>query len=219
MEGYAKRVWKPLHLPPPIAGMGKAGSVGGHLANFPQSSGRAGQAGMEPGLSGWQLRSRQKGGEDIEYGWKGKGSTVHMMTDGHGLPLAFDVTAANVAEVTVGLDVVDRVRVPRRRGRPRKRPDALAADKGYDTEEFRRQLRMRGIRPSIPRRQRLGRQRKPRQSASLSQLGNGIWMVERTHGWMDNFRRLVVRYERQTDSYLAFLTIACLMLTLSRILG
>jgi hypothetical protein len=46
-------------------------------------------------------------GEDIAYGWKGKGSTVNLLTEGHGLPLAFLVTAANVAEVTVGLKVVD----------------------------------------------------------------------------------------------------------------
>jgi hypothetical protein len=44
--------------------------------------------------------------------WKGKGSTLHLVTEGHGLPLASLVTAANVAEVTVGLKVVDQVRVP-----------------------------------------------------------------------------------------------------------
>jgi hypothetical protein len=48
------------------------------------------------------------------------------------LPLAFLVTVANVAEVTVGLKVVDRVRVPRPKGRPKKRPTSLAADKSYD---------------------------------------------------------------------------------------
>jgi hypothetical protein len=42
------------------------------------------------------------------------------------------VTAANVSEVTVGLEVVDRVKVPRPQGRPRPRPGSLAADKSYD---------------------------------------------------------------------------------------
>jgi hypothetical protein len=46
---------------------------------------------------------RLERGEDITYGWKGKGSTIHLLTDGNGLPLAFLVIAANVAEVTVGL--------------------------------------------------------------------------------------------------------------------
>ena len=43
--------------------------------------------------------------------------------------------------------------------------------------------------------------------------------VERTHGWLDNWRRLVVRYDRHTDVYIAFLTSACFMTTLSKILG
>lgn len=60
-----------------------------------------------------------------------------MVTEGEGLPLAFDVAGASVSEVTVGLDTVDRVRVPRARGRPKKRPDSLAADKSYDGAEFR----------------------------------------------------------------------------------
>ena len=51
-----------------------------------------------------------KKGGGYAYGWKGKGSTVHLVTEGNGLPLAFLVTAANVSEVTVGLEVVDRVK-------------------------------------------------------------------------------------------------------------
>jgi hypothetical protein len=74
---------------------------------------------LEPGLSGWQFRTWQKGGEDIAYGWKGKGSTIHLLTEGNGLPLAFLVNAANVAEIRVGLKVVEQVRVPHPQGRPR----------------------------------------------------------------------------------------------------
>ncbi|HZC00573.1 MAG TPA: hypothetical protein VE844_04180 [Gammaproteobacteria bacterium] len=103
--------------------------MGADLAEIPRYTGPIRQAGLEPGLPRWQLRARQKGGEDIASGWKGKGSTVHLLTEGHGLPLAFLVTAANVAEVTVGLKVVDRVRVPRPKGRPKQRPGRLAADK------------------------------------------------------------------------------------------
>ncbi len=140
------------------------------------------------------------------------------MTDGQGLPLAFDVTAANESEVTVGLDVVDRVRVPRPRGRPKKRPLALAADKGYDSAEFRRQLRRRGIQPSIPLRVWSGRKRKPGRPPKVHPASGCRWKVERTHGWMDNFRRLVTRYDWYTHSYMAFVTIACFMTALSKIL-
>ena len=189
------------------------------MAPSPALSGRAGQAGLEPGFSGWQLRTSQKGGEDVDYGWKGKGGTVHMMTEGQGVPLAFDVTAASVSEVTVGLDVVDRVRVPRSRGRPRKRPAALAADKSYDSAAFRRELRRRGIQPSVPQLQWPGRKRRSARPPKVYPVSKCRWKVERTHGWLDNWRRLVVRYDRHPDVYIAFLTIACFMTTLSRILG
>ena len=88
--------------------------------------------------------------EDIAYGWKGKGSTVHLVAEGNGLPLAFLVTGANVSEVTVGLEVIDQEKVPRPQGRPRQRPASLAADKSYDSGDFQRELRRRGIQPSIP---------------------------------------------------------------------
>jgi hypothetical protein len=91
-----------------------------------------------------------KRGEDIAYSWEGKGSTIHLLTEGKGLPLAFLVTAANVAEVTVGLKVVDRVRVPRPKGRPKQRPASLGADKSYDSADFRQELRQRRIQPSVP---------------------------------------------------------------------
>ena len=141
------------------------------------------------------------------------------MTEGQGVPLAFNVTAANISEVTVGLDVVDRVRVPRPRGRPRQRPTELAADRSYDSAAFRRALRARRIRPSIPQRQGSDRKRRPGRPPKVHEVSRFRWKVERTHGWLDNWRRLVVRYDRHVASYSAFLTLACIMTTLSRISG
>ena len=144
---------------------------------------------------------------------------MHLLTEGNGLPMAFLVTAANVAEVGVGIQVVDRVWVPRRRGRPKQRPLSLAADKGYDSAEFRRQLRRRRIQPSIPRREWPQRRRKPGHPPQVHKASESRWKVERTHSWLDNWRRLVTRYDWYTQSYAAFLTIACCMVILSRILG
>jgi Transposase DDE domain len=114
--------------------------------------------------------SKIQGGEDIAYGWKGKGSTIHLVTEGNGLPLAFLVTAANVAEVTVGLKVVDRVRVSRPKGRPKKRPTSLGNDKSYDSADFRWELRRRGIQPSIPRRVWKNRRCRPGRPPLVHQL-------------------------------------------------
>lgn len=143
---------------------------------------------------------------------------MHLVTEGNGIPLAFSVTAANVSEVTVGLEVVDRVKVPRPQGRPRQRPATLAADKSYDSGDFRWGLRRRGIRPSIPQRKWKGRRRRPGRPPLVHQVSRSRWKVERSHAWLDNWRRLVTRYDWYTESYVAFLTIACFMVTLARIL-
>jgi len=139
--------------------------------------------------------------------------------EGNGLPLAFLVTGANVSEVTAALQVVDRVKVPRSQGRPRQRPASLAADKSYDSAELRRELRKRRIIPSIPQRHWQDRRRRPGRPPKVHGVSKNRWKVERSHGWLDNWRRLVTRYDRYTSSYVAFLTIACSLLTLARILG
>jgi len=96
-------------------------------------------------------------------------------------------------------DVVDAVHpVRQRRGRPRKRPHKLHADKGYDYDRCRRDLRARGIVPRIAR----------RGIDSSQHLGRHRWVVERTFAWVNQFRRLIVRYERHADLYRAFLVIA-----------
>jgi transposase len=208
-------------LPPAIVASrnGNTRGSGRHLAHLLESPGPAGPVGLEPGFPGWQLRPRQKGGEDIAYGWKGKGSTVHLLTEGNGLPLAFLVTAANVAEVRVGLKVVDQVRVPRPQGRPKQRPASLGADKSYDSGDFRQELRRRGIQPSVPCRKWPNRRPRPGRPPETGEASRFRWKVERSHGWLDNWRRLVTQYDWYTHSYVAFLTIACFMTLLSRILG
>ena len=74
------------------------------------------------------------------------------MVDRQGIPLAIVLTAANVNDTTMlgpTLDAIDPIKLPR--GRPRKRPDKLHADKGYDSKKNRALLRQRGITPRIAR--------------------------------------------------------------------
>ena len=205
-------------MPPAPPRVARPRGLGADSPEVSQYPGFPRQTGLEPSLPGWQFRAQQTGGEDIAYGWKGKGSTIHLVTEGNGLPLAFLVTAANVFEVTVGLQVVDQVRVPRFQGRPHQRPTRLAADKSYDNADFRWELGRRGIQPSIPQRKLQNRRRRPGRLPQVHQVSQSRWKIERSHRWLDNWRRLVTRYDWYTDSYIAFLTIACFMVTLSRIL-
>jgi transposase len=94
-----------------------------------------------------------------------------------------------------------------RRGRPRRRPGKLHADKAFDHRRCRRECRERGIIPRIARR---GIERSDR-------LGRHRWVVERTLAWLARCRRLVVRYERRTDIHMAFTTLACALVTINQI--
>ena len=94
-----------------------------------------------------------------------------------------------------------------RRGRPRRRPGKLHADKAYDSHPCRQACRERGITPRIARRgiednKRLGRHR---------------WVVERSFAWFARFRRLVVRYEHRADIHLAFTTLAAAIICLKQL--
>jgi transposase len=114
--------------------------------------------------------------------------------------LAALLSGANVHDcqmLEAAVEAVPQVRGGR--GRPRRRPGKLHADKAYDHAKCRRALRRRGIVPRIAR----------RGIENSARLGPYRWVVERTFAWFNNFRRLRVRYERRADIHQAFLTLAC----------
>ncbi len=111
--------------------------------------------------------------------------------DRQGVPLAAMLTGANTRGLTVFEEVVDAVEPIRRpgRGRPRKRPEKLHADKAYDSKSCRGALSERGIKVRIARK---GKE-------SCQKLGRHRWVVERSLAWLARCRRLAVRYDRQAD--------------------
>jgi transposase len=137
------------------------------------------------------------------------GSKHHLLCDATGVPLAISLTGGNRNDVTQLLPLVDGVEpVTGRRGRPRQRPERLLADRAYDHDKYRRELRARGIRPVIAR----------RETEHGSRLGRQRWVVERTFAWLHGFRRLRTRYERLPELHQAFLDLGCAVICL-RMLG
>ncbi len=125
------------------------------------------------------------------------------MVDRNGLPLSVTLSAANGLDnqmLTVTIDAVPPIKRPR--GRPRKRPHKLHADKAYDSRALRLALRQRG---SIPRIARRG-------IKSSQRLGRYRWVAERTLSWLNRFRRLKVRCERRDDIHQAFLSPGCALI-------
>jgi IS5 family transposase len=122
------------------------------------------------------------GGDDVAYGFKGKGVTQHLLTDGRGMPLAVITTSAASGERAQVINLLAQVRVfGSHRTRPRSSPDELQADKGYDSKELRNDLRNKGIKPLIPRREWKNRKqlRGPKPAGAKDR-----WKVERCFAWM-----------------------------------
>lgn len=75
----------------------------------------------------------------------------------------------------------------------------MLADRGYDHDKYRRELRKRGVKPQIAR----------RGVAHGSGLGRERWVVERCFAHLHGLRRLRIRWERDPDLHLAFLYLGC----------
>ncbi len=82
-----------------------------------------------------------------------------VVSDGEGLPIGLLVASARPHELTLARAASEAVGVSRRRGRPRKRPRELVADKTYDSCEFRGWLWRKEIKPTIPRIEKKGPKR------------------------------------------------------------
>lgn len=126
-----------------------------------------------------------------------------MITDAQGVPLAAILTGANSHDVTQLLPLVEAIPPIRGKpGRPRRKPEAVQGDRGYDSEPHRKELCRRGIQPILAK----------RRTAHGSGLGVYRWVVERTLSWLHQFRRLRIRFERRPEIHEAFLSLGCALI-------
>ncbi|MFF2331416.1 MULTISPECIES: transposase [unclassified Streptomyces] len=117
-------------------------------------------------------------------------------------------TTANVNDVTQTLALVDGVPpVAVRRGRPRRRPEALLGDKGYDSNAHRDELRCRRTLPVISR----------KGSPNIKGIGKLRYVVEQTFTLLHHFKRLAARWERRTELHDAFVSLACSLICYRRL--
>jgi putative transposase len=88
-------------------------------------------------------------------------------------------------------------------------PQYMCMDKGYDYPQVRQLLEQWGYTAKIvPRGQEAAQKQK------LPGYRARRWVVERTHSWMNRFRRLLIRWEKNLENYAAFLHLACGWITL-----
>lgn len=131
-----------------------------------------------------------------------------VLTDGQGIPLGLAIAGANRADMKLVQATLDSLVAARPDPTPDK-PQGICLDKGYDYEVVRSLLAEFGFTAHV-------RSRGEERQALAQEAGYRArrWVVERSHSWMNRFRRILVRWEKKADNYLAFLHFACGLIAL-----
>ena len=131
-----------------------------------------------------------------------KGRKRSVLTDGRGVPLSIIGSAANVNDVVLLAATLDGIVVTRPQPTPAQ-PQHLCADAGYKGQPALAAVQARHYTPHIKQR---------REEAQAKQMQPGFkarrWVVERTHSWINRFRKLLVSFEKTEFSYTALLCLA-----------
>jgi len=117
------------------------------------------------------------------------------------------VDGANCVDFKLARATIESI--PIRRPKPTKRdPQGLCLDKGYDYNEVRELAVEFGYTPHI-------RARGEEAQAIKHEVGFKArrWVVERTHSWMNRFRRILIRWEKKLENYLGLLHLVCAWIT------
>ena len=95
------------------------------------------------------------------------------------------------------------------RFRPQRRvsdvPQNLIGDNAYDSDHLDTELKLYGIEVIAPHRRT---RKNPTQDGRRLKRYGRRWKIERLFAWLQNFRRLVVRYERHAENFLGMLHLA-----------
>ncbi len=118
-----------------------------------------------------------------------------MAVDSYGLPIEFELTGGEVHDAKAAPELIAKL----------PKSDYVIADKGYDSEDIREQIREKGSIPNIPRK-------------SNSKTGNGDidWclykyrhLVENVFARLKHFRAIATRYDKLKRNYAPMIAMAC----------
>ena len=128
------------------------------------------------------------------------------IADASGLPVAAHVESASPHEVKLVEDTIDR-------SFTQYAPDKLIGDKAYDSDPLDdRLLEDRGVEMIAPHRK--GRKKPNTQDGRKLRRYQRRWKVERLFAWLQNFRRLIVRYEYHAENFLGMVQLGCIKILL-----
>ena len=151
----------------------------------------------------------QKRGSSVGKTKRGKGTKIMAFSDGSSIPLALYTESASPHEVTL-------VEATLASSFLKEKPERLVGDKAYDSDPLDKVLLDRGIEMIAPHRK--NRKKKKTQDGRKLRRYKRRWNIERLFAWLQNFRRLVVRYEYKDENFLGMAQLGCIVILLRKCL-
>ena len=131
------------------------------------------------------------------------------LSDGSSSPLALHTESASPHEITLVEATLASVFL-------KEKPKRLIGDKAYDSDPLDEALKERGIEMIAPHRK--NRKKKKTQDGRKLRRYKRRWKIERLFAWLQNFRRLVVRYEYKDENFLGMAQLGCIVILLRKYL-
>jgi transposase len=126
------------------------------------------------------------------------------VADRHGLPVAVRVESVTPHGVKLVSSTLAQMIIP-------EAPQNLIGDNAYDSDKLDTELRSYGIELVSPHRS--NRKNRTQDLRRLRRYRRR-WKIERLFAWLQNFGRLVVRYERYAENFLGMLYLGCCVILL-----
>ena len=140
------------------------------------------------------------GDEAIGKSRAGNTSKIHLAVDACGLPITFDLTGGQVNDCSQAASLIAKVQGA----------ETIIADKGYDSEAIRAQVKQQGSQVVIPR--------KRNSLKGNADLDRGLYrhrhLVENAFARLKHFRAVASRFDKLKRNYESVIAMACAFLWL-----
>jgi putative transposase len=130
-----------------------------------------------------------------------------LLTEASGVPIGLAVDGANRHDCKMVKETMKNIPIPRPKA-TRQKPQGLCLDKGYDYDSVRDLVKTFGYTAHIIARGTEAQAIKKRTGFKARR-----WVAERTHSWMNRFRRILIRWEKKPENYFGLLHFVCAVIT------
>jgi putative transposase len=135
------------------------------------------------------------------------GAKRSLLTEANGVPVGLAVEGANRHDKKLVEATLESIPVSRPEA-TEANPQGMCLDKGYDYDDTRELVQEFGFTAHL-------RARGEEAKALKREAGFKArrWVVERTHSWMNRFRRILIRWEKKVENYFGMLHLVCAFIT------